>query len=127
MLNLVIFTNPHESTSKELLFTNVIESSQPFPDWLVSAFVVYSTGLLGMIYNHKNFIITMMSVELVYLGVILSFMLCYIVCKDGRGAIYALALLIVAACESAIGLGILIVLYRFGHSIAFSSFEQLGG
>jgi len=69
----------------------------------------------------------MMSVELTYLGAILSFVLCYAVCKDGRGAIYSLALLILAACESAIGLGILIVLYRFGRSIAFFSFEQLGG
>jgi len=80
-----------------------------------------------MIFNYKNFLITMMSVELMYLGVITSFVVYGVVCHDPRGSIYALALLILAACESAVGLGILIVLHRFGRSIAFASYQQLGG
>ena len=80
-----------------------------------------------MIFNYKNFLITMMSIELMYLGAITSFVVLGVAAHDARGSIYSLSLLILAACESAIGLGILIVLYRFGRSIGFTSYQQLGG
>jgi NADH-quinone oxidoreductase subunit K len=82
---------------------------------------------MGMIFNYKNFLVTMMCVELMYLGAITSFVLLGTVCQDSRGSIYGLLLLILAACESAVGLGILIVLYRFGRSIDFNDYEELGG
>lgn len=69
----------------------------------------------------------MMSIELMYLGAVSSFVLHGTVCHDPRGSIYGLLLLILAACESAIGLGILIVLYRFGRTIDFNAYQQLGG
>lgn len=69
----------------------------------------------------------MMSVELMYLGAVTSFVLLGTINQDHRASIYGLILLILAACESAIGLGILIVLYRFGRSIDFSAYEELGG
>lgn len=69
----------------------------------------------------------MMSVELMYLGIVTSFILYGVTCHDPRGSIYGLLLLVLAACESAIGLGILIVLHRFGHSIEFSAYQNLGG
>lgn len=68
-----------------------------------------------------------MSVELRYLGIITSFVLYGQATNDPRGAIYGLLLLIRAACESAIGLGIIIVLYRFGRSIDFAAYQELGG
>lgn len=45
--------------------------------------------------------------------------------NDPQGQIYALLLVIVAAAESAIGLGILIVLYRFGGTIFYKDYEKL--
>lgn len=84
------------------------------------AIMIYFTGLLGMIYNMKNYLITMMSVELMYLGVITAFVLT-------NNAVYSLLILILAACESAVGLGLLILLYRFGRSIEFSAYEELRG
>jgi NADH:ubiquinone oxidoreductase subunit K len=69
----------------------------------------------------------MMSIELMYLGAVSSFVLHGTIAHDTRGLIYGLLFLILAACESAIGLGILIVLYRFGRSIDFSAYEELGG
>lgn len=47
--------------------------------------------------------------------------------NDPKGHIYALLLVVLAAAESAVGLGILIVLYRFGKSIEFSSYNKLVG
>jgi len=95
--------------------------------WLAFSFFLFFAGLLGMIFNYKNFLVTMMSVELMYLGAITSFVLYGTAAHDSRASIYALILLIMAACESAIGLGILITLYRFGRSIDFSAYEHLGG
>jgi NADH:ubiquinone oxidoreductase subunit K len=69
----------------------------------------------------------MMSVELMYLGAITSFVLYGTVAHDVHALIFGLLFLILAACESAVGLGILIVLYRFGNSIDFLNYEQLGG
>ena len=69
----------------------------------------------------------MMSVELMYLGAITSFVMYGTIAQDPRASIYGLLFLILAACESAVGLGILIVLYRFGNSIDFNAYQQLGG
>ena len=69
----------------------------------------------------------MMCIELMYLGAISSFVLYGTTMHDAQASAYGLFFLILAACESAVGLGILIVLYRFGRSIAFSDYEQLGG
>jgi len=80
-----------------------------------------------MIFNYKNFLVTMLCIELMYLGAATSFISHGVVCQDSRGSIYGLALLILAACESAVGLGILIVLHRFEHTIEFNAFENLGG
>jgi NADH-quinone oxidoreductase subunit K len=84
-------------------------------------------GLFGMIFNYKNFLVTMMSVELMYLGIISSFVLYGLACHDVRGAIYALIILILAACESAVGLGILVLIYRYSNSVNFSSNQELRG
>lgn len=89
--------------------------------------ILFFAGLLGMIYNYKNYLVTMMSVELMYLGAISSFVFYSSFAHNPSGAIYSLLLLILAACESAIGLGLLIILYRFGRSIDFSDYESLGG
>jgi len=69
----------------------------------------------------------MMAVELMYLGAISHFVLYGAAYHDPRGLIYGLLLLILAACESAIGLGILIVLHRFDQTIEFNSYQHLGG
>jgi len=69
----------------------------------------------------------MLCVELMYFGIVVSFILVGIATYDPKGQIYALILVILAASESAIGLGILIVLYRFGKSIDFIDYQELKG
>ena len=91
------------------------------------SFVLYFIGLFGIVFNRKNFLVTMMCAELMYLGVISSFAFYGILANDSAAQVYSLILLILAACESAIGLGLLIALHRFGHAVDFASYEQLGG
>jgi NADH:ubiquinone oxidoreductase subunit K len=69
----------------------------------------------------------MLCIELMYFGIVTSFILASIALEDPTGQIYALLLVILAAAESAIGLGILIVLYRFGKSIDFVDYQELKG
>ncbi len=69
----------------------------------------------------------MFCIELMYLGITICFIITSISTTDPKGQIYALLLLILAAAESAIGLGILIVLYRFGSSIEFQNYQELKG
>ncbi len=67
--------------------------------------------MLGIIFNRRNLLIILITIELMYLGVISSFIFYGIACHDSRGVSYGLLLLILAAAEAAIGLGILIVLF----------------
>jgi NADH:ubiquinone oxidoreductase subunit K len=72
-------------------------------------------------------LITMLCIELMYFGIVVCFILTSLATNDPKGQIYALVFVILAAAESAIGLGILIVLYRFGKSIDFIDYQELKG
>jgi len=91
------------------------------------SFCLFFLGLAGMVFNYKNFLVTMMSVECMYLGAVTSFVFYGLAFYDNTATIYGLLVLIFAACESAIGLGLLVSIYRFGRTIGFSSLTALGG
>lgn len=114
-------------SAQDCHLSEMVSNGDALPSWLLFTSFLFLVGLLGIIFNYKNFLVTMMSIELMYLGAVSSFVLYGTVCHDPRGSIYGLLLLILAACESAIGLGILIVLYRFGRTIDFNAYQQLGG
>jgi NADH-quinone oxidoreductase subunit K len=99
----------------------------PWTEFLALSYLIFLIGLSGIIFNFKNFLVTMFSIELMYLGITISFILVSVASADPKGQIYAMVLLILAAAESAIGLGILIVLFRFGKSIDFESYQELRG
>lgn len=80
-----------------------------------------------MIMNYRNFLVTMMAVECMYLGAVTGFLFYGIAFHDVTAAVYGLLVLIFAACESALGLGLLVSIYRFGRTIGFSSLVALGG
>lgn len=80
-----------------------------------------------MMFNYKNFLVTMMCAEIMYLGAVTSFALYGRIFCDTRASIYSLLVLIFAACESALGLGLLISVYRFGRRIDFENNTILGG
>lgn len=88
---------------------------------------LFIIGLFGMVFNYKNFLVTMMCIEIMYLGAVTSFVVHGLVYSDTTATIYGLLILIFAACESAVGLGLLVNLYRFGRSVGFSSHASLGG
>jgi len=100
------------------------------PFWIEYLFFFYFLfliGLSGIIFNYKNYLVTMFCIELMYLGITVCFIIVSISTADPKGQIYAILLLILAAAESAVGLGLLIVLYRFGSSIDFKDYHKLKG
>ena len=94
---------------------------------LIFSVALYIIGTLGIVVNRKNFLVTMVCAELMYLGIITTFALYGVVANDPSAQVYALILLVLAACESAVGLGILIALYRFEGTVGFEAFRRLGG
>lgn len=80
-----------------------------------------------MAFNFKNFLVTMMSVECMYLGAITTLVFYGLAHHDATAAVYALLIIIFAACESAIGLGLLVAIYRYGRTIGFNTLSALGG
>jgi NADH-quinone oxidoreductase subunit K len=95
--------------------------------WLVFSFLLFFIGIVGILFNVRDFLITILSIELIYLGAISSFVLYSVACRDISAAVYALLFLILAACESAVGLGLLIILHRFERTVEFDAFTDLGG
>lgn len=69
----------------------------------------------------------MLCVEIMYLGAVTSFVFHGLAYADTTAAIYGLLILIFAACESAVGLGLLVTLYRFGRTVGFDALSSLGG
>jgi NADH-quinone oxidoreductase subunit K len=75
----------------------------------------------------KNFLVILMSIEIMLLAVNLNFIFFSIYLDDLIGQIFALYVLTVAAAESAIGLAILVVYYRLRGIIAVDNISSLKG
>jgi NADH:ubiquinone oxidoreductase subunit K len=95
--------------------------------WLIIMYALFLTGLFGMLHNYKNFIITMMCVEIMYLGAVSSFVFYGLTFQAPQAAVYGLLVLIFGACESAIGLGLLVAVFRFAHTVELDAFTIVGG
>ena len=84
-------------------------------------------GLVGMVVVRKNVIFLLISLELMLLAVNLNFVFFSLVLDDLIGQIFSLAILTVAAAESAIGLTILIAYYRVTGEIGVEDISLLRG
>jgi NADH-quinone oxidoreductase subunit K len=88
---------------------------------------VFFIGLCGIFLNRKNAILILISVELMLLAVNFLFLISSVYLDDRIGQIFALLILTVAAAESSIGLGILIVYYRIRGTVAIEFVSLLQG
>src|SRR6478752_4842525 len=95
-------------------------------NYLTLAAIVFTIGIAGIILNHKNIIIILMSVELILLAVNINLIAFSTYSGDLTGQAFALFILTVAA-EAAIGLAILVAYYRNRGSIAVEDINSLKG
>ncbi len=95
--------------------------------YLVLAAILFSIGIAGIVINRKNVIILLMSIELMLLAVNLNFIAFSHYLDDLAGQIFVFFILTVAAAEAAIGLAILVVLFRNRGSINVTDISDLKG
>lgn len=114
-------------TLLHLITTGKFYSIPLWIDYVFLFYFLFLIGLSGIMFNYKNYLVTMFCIELMYLGITICFIIVSVSTADPKGQIYAILLLILAAAESAVGLGLLIVLYRFGNSIEFQEYQKLKG
>jgi NADH-quinone oxidoreductase subunit K len=96
-------------------------------DVLVLGAILFSLSVLGIFINRKNIIILLMCIELMLLAVNLNFIAFSYFSGDVAGQIFVFFILTVAAAEAAIGLAILVVLFRNLNTINVSELNRLKG
>jgi len=95
--------------------------------YLVLGGILFALSVLGIFLNRKNVIIILMSIELMLLAVNINFIAFSHYLGDIHGQIFVFFILTVAAAESAIGLAILVVLFRNLHTINVDDLDHLKG
>ena len=97
-------------------------------NWLLTlSGVLFAISVAGMFINRKSLILLLMCVELLLLAVNFNFVSFSRYLDDINGQIFVFFVLTVAAAESAIGLAILVVLFRERRSISVEDLNTLKG
>lgn len=99
----------------------------PLSHYLILGAVMFSLSVIGIFLNRKNLVILLMSIELMLLAVNINFIAFSHYLQDVAGQVFVFFVLTVAAAESAIGLAILIVLFRNKRSINVEDVDELKG
>ncbi len=95
--------------------------------YLVLGALLFAISVIGIFLNRKNVIILLMAIELMLLAVNLNFIAFSHYLNDIAGQVFVFFILTVAAAESAIGLAILVVLFRNLRTINVDDLDALKG
>ena len=94
--------------------------------YLVLSFLIFTIGLVGIL-TRRNMIIVLMSIELVLNSVNLNLIAFSYQLSDLTGQIFAIFIIAVAAGEAAVGLGILLGLFRLRQTTELDQAAELKG
>ena len=95
--------------------------------YLTLGAVLFCISVAGIFLNRKNVIILLMSIELMLLAVNINFVAFSREFGDASGQIFVFFILTVAAAEAAIGLAILVTLFRNRRTIDVAELDMLKG
>jgi NADH-quinone oxidoreductase subunit K len=95
--------------------------------YLILGALMFAISIIGIFLNRKNVIILLMAIELMLLAVNLNFIAFSHYLNDMAGQVFVFFILTVAAAESAIGLAILVVLFRNLRTINVDDLDHLKG
>jgi NADH-quinone oxidoreductase subunit K len=95
--------------------------------YLILGAILFAIGIVGIFLNRKNIIILLMAIELMLLAVNTNFVAFSHYLNDAAGQVFVFFILTVAAAEAAIGLAILIVLFRNLQTINVDDIGELKG
>jgi NADH-quinone oxidoreductase subunit K len=96
-------------------------------DYLILGGILFSIAVAGIFLNRKNVIVLLMCIELMLLAVNTNFIAFSHFRQDITGQVFVFFILTVAAAESAIGLAILVVLFRNRSTIDVQELDTLKG
>ncbi|ATE60281.1 NADH-quinone oxidoreductase subunit NuoK [Thauera sinica] len=95
--------------------------------YLILGAILFAISVVGIFLNRKNLIVLLMAIELMLLAVNLNFIAFSHYLGDIAGQVFVFFILTVAAAESAIGLAILIVMFRNMRTIHVDDLDSLKG
>ena len=95
--------------------------------YLVLGAILFAISVVGIFMNRRNIIVLLMAIELMLLAVNLNFVAFSHFRADIAGQVFVFFILTVAAAESAIGLAILVVLFRNLNTIDVEDLDSLKG
>jgi NADH-quinone oxidoreductase subunit K len=95
--------------------------------YLVLGAILFAIAVVGIFLNRRNVIVLLMAIELMLLAVNINFVAFSHYLDDVAGQIFVFFILTVAAAESAIGLAILVVLFRNLNTIDVDELDSLKG
>ncbi|MBK1644481.1 NADH-quinone oxidoreductase subunit K [Thiocapsa imhoffii] len=96
-------------------------------DYLILAAMIFILAVAGIFLNRKNLILILMCIELMLLAVNMNFVAFSHFLGDMTGQVFVFFILTVAAAEAAIGLAILVVLFRNRRTIKVEDLNSLKG
>ena len=95
--------------------------------YLTLSAVLFSLSVAGIFLNRKNAVLLLMCIELLLLAVNFNFIAFSRFLGDPAGQVFVFFILTVAAAEAAIGLAILVVLFRTRRSINIAELDAMKG
>jgi NADH-quinone oxidoreductase subunit K len=95
--------------------------------YLVLGAILFAISVIGIFLNRKNLIVLLMAIELMLLAVNTNFVAFSHFLDDAAGQVFVFFVLTVAAAESAIGLAILVALFRNLRTIDVEDLDHLKG
>lgn len=82
--------------------------------------ILFLIGILGFVLNRKNIILMLISIEIMLLAITFIILINSLSFEDILGQVFAVYIIVIAAAESAIGLGILVAFYRLRGNITLT-------
>ena len=95
--------------------------------FFIFSFFLFLIGFWGILILRTNVLVILMAIEIIFLSIILNFLGLSLLYNDLTLQIYVLFLLLIIATESALGLAILVVYYRFRGTIDLNAINNLKG
>lgn len=106
-----------------------VKGSNPFTlkmnNFLCLTTCIFVIGLIGVLINRKNIIMVLISIEILTLATSLNYSIFSIYLDDIVGHIFVIFLLTIAAAESAIGLSLVVSLFKLKKTVSFQPIKKI--
>lgn len=99
----------------------------PLSHYLILAAILFAISMAGIFLNRRNIILLLMCIELMLLAVNINFVAFSHYQNDIAGQVFVFFILTVAAAESAIGLAILVILFRSRETVDVQDLDSMKG